>query len=500
MAADRPNEQLRKPSNGLSVQDSADVADSSGVGGASVKDSLDILLAATGGIPFTLKGDLVGYDGAAIGILPAGADGLVLKTKASEPLGLEWAADASSMKTYAYVVAASGGDYTKLSTLLTAHPAPVSVFIKDGVYNESAAPVVIPANTTIVMESPNAILDMGAGSLTLGAQTSISNGTVRGTLASADLLILNGNYAKAINMQTISTAVGNPAAAQYMIYAPTSLLDIVIENPKLVFAGDYTKERGIHFLADSGRVQNPYFVMPAGAANNSVLMVATSKGLTIDGAKTNAAIVNATAIVLDGTGGRLSFTNSGSRDINANLSANATFCDISNSVIRTLLQVACRVSNCTIQSLTNYTSVEKCYISNCDIAGAVNGVGVQPKYVNCYIGTYADSATGGKTDMSNVEINGTLSILSDYFKFSGRVNDTVSVDADRCSISGYVKEIGVLGSYNRLINVETADTFTITISGGTAVSNMVIGCSMGAAFADTGTTTVYTAEDNVIRP
>lgn len=54
---------------------------------------------------FTTAGDLLTYDGASYARLPAGADGLFLRSSSSVSVGLEWAA-----------VAAGGGD---LDTILT---------------------------------------------------------------------------------------------------------------------------------------------------------------------------------------------------------------------------------------------------------------------------------------------------------------------------------------------------------------------------------------------
>ena len=493
------NFDMKRPADGVG---SDEITNTSSVSGESVEDALDILLAATGTLPFVAKGDVLTYTGKAIAVQTIGTDGMVPVADASKANGWEWKTNPSSIpRTFAYTVGASGGDYTKISTLLAAHAAPKSIFVMDGIYNESAADLAIPANTTIMFESASAIINMGAKSLLLsGAGATLIGGTIEGTVATADLVKISASYIKLLGTKILSTAVGNPVSAQYLINAASTHENIIMDNVRLHFAGDWANERGIYFRSNSGRIQNPYFVAPAGSANNTVLINAASKSLVIDGVKTNTAMVNTTAMALDGTGGKIVLSNSGSRDVAMNLSANVVFCEIDNCVLYSLAQSASKVSNCTITALANAGSAEMCWFNNCKITGVVSGASVQPKYANCYIGTYTDSATGGKTDMVNCEINGTLSILSDYFNFSGRVNDTVSVDADRCSITGYVKEIGVLGSYNRLVNVETADTFTITISGGTAVKNMIIGCSTAAAVADTGTGTVYTAEDNIIRP
>jgi len=506
MAVTRSNEQLRKPSDGLSVQGTSDVANDSSVIGATLTDALNALLAAVGALPFTAKGDILTWDGAALAVLPVGADGLVLKPKASAASGLEWAAESVGIKSYAYVVAASGGDYTKLSTLLAAHPAPVSVFIKDGAYTESAADITIPANTRIQFESKNAILDMGAKTLIVGVASEINGGTIRGTLATADLVSLNGNYARAIDMQFISTAVGNPVAAQWMVNAASAKLGVVARDCKFVFAGDYANEGGITGTPDSVNVDNPYFVT-SGSANNTPIIkfvAAANAIINISNVNCSGPAQSVTAVQLDGTLGKITLKNvtGGLGIVNTTMTACVVeACKLQQNVSAgnkftdcTLAQVTIAASsivsyfeNTTIGSFT-YTAAAKAVFTGCKLPAISPGASaVQPQFSNCQI-TGAANFVCSEASISNCDFESTLTLTGNHNRVTGGFAlGAVSLAGNYNSMNGV--RVGVLAG---------GGTTTITTQTG-ATTNQIIGCMTDAVVDDAlGTTTMYTAEDNSV--
>lgn len=506
MALKDPHEiniQMKRESEGVGDNE---IRNTSSVSGESTADALNTLLAATGTLPFVAKGDILTYSGKAAAVQTVGTDGMVPVADSSAANGWEWKANPASIpRTFAYTVGASGADYTKISTLLAAHAAPKSIFVMDGTYNESAADLTIPANTTVFFESPAAIISMGAKSFIMSAGSVIIGGTIQGTLASADLVKMNGAGSKLLGTAVTSLAVGNPGAQYWLINAASSILNVIIDNVKLTFAGDWANEGGIKFRSLSGRISSLLGICSVTGLNTK-LIDALSEGLVIDGVDVTGLAINSVGIKAVGTSGKVVLQNIGSMN-NAlgSISATVNGCEVSKSVFRAFDGSGDKISQCHIMSYTPSADTAKNFISD-SILEAVQLVNASKDYFsNCYIIAMTNAAVVIDAIFSGCKFGTALNVLGDAIMLGDcEFDNNLTLTGNHNKVVGgaIAGDIVVAGNFNtmnglRVGAVAGGGAQTITVSGG-ATSNMIIGCMTDDVISDSGTTTCYTAEDNVV--
>lgn len=198
--------------------------------------------------------------------------------------------------TYDAVVAATGGDYTTLGAALTA--GAVSIFIKDGTYNESAITSSL-AGVTIVGESLGAIVNMAGNNLAMsGADLQMKGFTIAldgGAITlSGDNLVLDQckitKSATTGGVLTVSGSNSNVTSNKIIDNGTSTSSHIVISGISCYFNANYinfdvagtSAANAWMVVNDSGyhaRIHGNYFEAKAAPASGAiVLSVATSDG------------------------------------------------------------------------------------------------------------------------------------------------------------------------------------------------------------------------------
>ena len=167
----------------------------------------------------------------------------------------------------------TGGTYPLLSDAVTAGAK--SIYVKDGTYNEIAN-ITLAADTIIVGESWNAVINMSTKRILCSAGCRISNIKLTGVIESTSLLYMDDDCT-AEDVYFKSACVLVPGVQRALCYVQTGKRNANINRCVFEFVTASSNEAGVEYLASNGSILNCIFIGISNPAGN-VCIDASSAG------------------------------------------------------------------------------------------------------------------------------------------------------------------------------------------------------------------------------